>query len=144
VAAGGAFCQAIPESVEADTEAKVTAESEILALFDQWNAALQTGDAARVTELYADDAILLPTISNKVRHNHTEIRDYFEWFMPQGASGVIDEANVRVFGDLALNSGRYTFTFADGSSVAARFTYVYRRTANGWRIIEHHSSRMPE
>lgn len=122
----------------------MSVESEILALFDQWNAALQAGDAARMTELYAHDAILLPTLSNKVRHNHAEIRDYFEWFMPQRASGVVDEANVRVFGDFALNSGRYTFTFADGSSAAARFTYVYRRTADGWRIIEHHSSRMPE
>lgn len=51
---------------------------------------------------------------------------------------------MRVFGDLAINSGLYTFTFADGSTVAARFTFVYRRSGDRWQIIEHHSSRMPE
>jgi len=47
---------------------------EIGALFDQWNEALQTRDPDKVTSLYADDAVLLPTLSNSVRHNHTEIR----------------------------------------------------------------------
>ncbi|MEZ5126848.1 MAG: SgcJ/EcaC family oxidoreductase [Thermoleophilia bacterium] len=119
-------------------------ESEILALLEAWIAALQAGDAGKVTELYASDAILLPTVSSRVRRNHAEIRDYFEQVVAGGPRGVIDEANVRVFGDLAVSSGRYTFAFADGSVVAARFTYVYRQSADGWRIIEHHSSRVPE
>lgn len=118
--------------------------TEILKLFDEWNAALQIGDPGRVAEMYAADAILLPTISNKVRHDHEEIRDYFELFLAKGPKGVIDEANVRVFGDLAINSGLYTFSFADGSVVAARFTFVYRRSGDQWLIVEHHSSRMPE
>lgn len=122
----------------------MSAESEILALIDQWNEALKSGDADRVTALYASDAILLPTLSNKVRHNHAEIRDYFEHVVAMGPSGVIDEANVRVFGDLAISSGLYTFALADGSSVSGRFTYVCRKSPDGWRIIEHHSSRMPE
>lgn len=119
-------------------------DTEILSLFDEWNAALQTGDPDSVAALYADDAVLLPTISNKVRHDHGEIRDYFVLFVGMVPTGVIDEANVRVFGDLAINSGLYTFTFADGGTVAARFTFVYRRSGDRWQIIEHHSSRMPE
>jgi uncharacterized protein (TIGR02246 family) len=122
----------------------VGSDTEILSLFDEWNAALQTGDPDSVAALYADDAVLLPTISNKVRHDHGEIRDYFALFVGMVPTGVIDEANVRVFGDLAINSGLYTFTFADGSTVAARFTFVYRRSGDRWQIIEHHSSRMPE
>ena len=54
-------------------------KSEITALFDQWNSALQTGDPKQVAALYAADAILLPTVSNQVRHNHAEIEDYFEY-----------------------------------------------------------------
>jgi uncharacterized protein (TIGR02246 family) len=122
----------------------VGSDTEILSLFDEWSAALKTGDPGRVAALYADDAVLLPTISNKVRHDHGEIRDYFALFVGMVPTGVIDEANVRVFGDLAINSGLYTFTFADGSTVAARFTFVYRRSGDRWQIIEHHSSRMPE
>ena len=119
-------------------------KSEITALFEQWNSALQTRDPKQVAALYAADAILLPTVSNKVRHNHDEIEDYFVHFLAKGPQGVIDESKVRIFGELAINSGVYTFTFSDGATVQARFTYVYRWDGQRWLIIEHHSSAMPE
>jgi uncharacterized protein (TIGR02246 family) len=119
-------------------------QNEITSLFDAWNAALQTGDPKQVAALYADDGILLPTMSNRVRHNHEEIADYFVHFLAKGPVGRIDESNVRVFGDLAINSGLYTFTFQDGASVQARFTFVYQQEGGRWLIAEHHSSQMPE
>ena len=119
-------------------------KSEITVLFDQWNSALQTGDPKQVAALYATDAILLPTVSNQVRHNHQEIEDYFVHFLAKGPQGKIDESNVRIFDDIAINSGVYTFTFNGGASVQARFTYVYRWDGQRWLIIEHHSSAMPE
>lgn len=119
-------------------------KAEILALFDQWNAALQTRDPEKMLELYAPDAILLPTLSNKVRHNHAEIKDYFEHFLPKGPKGTLDESNVRIFGDVAINSGVYTFSFDSADAVQARYTYVYRKLDGEWKIVEHHSSAMPE
>jgi len=118
--------------------------NDIIALFDEWNNALQTGDPKQIVSLYEDNAILLPTVSNKVRHNHAEIEDYFVNFLAKGPIGKIDESNVRTFGDVSINSGVYTFTFKDGASVQARFTYVYRWNGQRWKIIEHHSSAMPE
>lgn len=119
--------------------------NEITALFDEWNSALQTGDPSKVAALYDEnDGILLPTVSNKVRHNHEEIADYFVHFLAKGPVGKIDEANIRIFGDIAINSGIYTFTFSDGAVVPARFTFVYRRAGETWKILEHHSSQMPE
>jgi uncharacterized protein (TIGR02246 family) len=119
-------------------------KGEITVLFDQWNSALQTGDPKQVAALYATDAILLPTVSNQVRHNHQEIEDYFVHFLAKGPQGKIDESNVRIFDDIAINSGVYTFTFNGGAKVQARFTYVYRWDGRRWLIIEHHSSAMPE
>ena len=119
-------------------------KNEILSLFDEWNSALQTGDPKKVAALYEYNGILLPTVSNQVRHNHEEIEDYFVHFLAKGPQGKIDEANVRIFGDLAINSGVYTFTFKDGAVVQARFTYVYRWNGERWMIVEHHSSQMPE
>lgn len=117
----------------------------VLGLFDRWNAALATGDPDTVTALYAEDAVLLPTVSNQVRHNHSEIRDYFVNFLAKQPQGVIDEANVRHLAeDLVINSGVYTFTFGDQSQVSARFTYLYRKVGDDWKIMEHHSSAMPE
>ena len=119
-------------------------DSHIAALFEEWNTALQTGEPKNVTALYESNAILLPTISNQVRHNHEEIEDYFIHFLAKGPKGVINESNIRTFGDTAINSGIYTFTFSDGNSVQARFTYVYRWNGQRWLIVEHHSSALPE
>ncbi len=119
-------------------------EKQILALFDEWNSALRTGDPKKVAALYETTGILLPTVSNKVRHNHTEIEDYFVHFLAKGPQGAIDEANIRTFGQIAINSGVYTFSFNDGSAVQARFSFVYRWNGQRWMIVEHHSSKMPE
>lgn len=118
--------------------------NEITALFDEWNSAIQTGDPKQVAALYENNAILLPTVSNQVRHNPGEIEDYFVNFLAKGPMGKIDEANVRTFGELAINSGVYTFTFEGGASVQARYTFVYRWNGQRWMIVEHHSSAMPE
>jgi len=119
-------------------------KNDIRELFEEWNKALQTGNPKAVAALYEYNAILLPTVSNQVRHTHEEIEDYFVNFLAKGPVGKIDEENIRTFSDMAINSGVYTFTFKDGQSVTARFTYVYRWNGQDWKIVEHHSSQMPE
>ena len=108
-------------------------EQDIVQLFANWNAALQTGDPDQVTALYAKDAILLPTVSNQVRHNHAEIRDYFVNFLSKKPQGVIDEANTRHLAeDLVSNAGVYTFTLATvAPSPPALATSIGRSTATG-------------
>ncbi|MEM8918883.1 MAG: SgcJ/EcaC family oxidoreductase [Pseudomonadota bacterium] len=116
-------------------------------LFDHWNDALQTGDPDQVVALYAKDAILLPTLSNDVRHNHAEIQAYFVDFLKKHPRGTINESNIRDLGDTAVHSGIYTFDLTiDGqkSSARCRFTYVYQKVGGEWKIVEHHSSVMPE
>ena len=118
---------------------------EVVALFDVWNAAIQTGDPATVAALYDEaDGLLLPTLSNKVRHNHEEIADYFVYFLSKSPVGKLIESNVRIFDGVCMNSGVYSFAFADNTEAQARFTYVYRWDGERWAIIEHHSSQMPE
>ena len=120
-------------------------EEQVIALFGDWNDALATGDPDVVTNMYAEDAVLLPTVSNQVRHNHAEIRDYFVAFLAKQPQGVITESNVRVLSDtLATNAGVYVFTFGDGSTVSARFNYTYELRGGAWKIIQHHSSALPE
>ena len=120
-------------------------DADVLGLFDQWNTALSTLNPDTVTALYADNAVLLPTVSNQVRHNHEDIRDYFVGFLQKSPQGVVDEFNVNILSDThATNSGVYTFTFGDGSKVSARFSYLYVASNDGWKILQHHSSAMPE
>jgi len=118
----------------------------VIHLFEKWNQALQTGDADQVTACYTEDAVLLPTISPKVRRTPSEIRDYFVHFLMKKPVGEIVEDHVRIFPDLAIHSGLYTFSVEEAGvrkDVPARFTFIYRKDASEWKILEHHSSLMP-
>lgn len=117
--------------------------------FQIWNAALQTGDPAKVAALYCNPGgVLLPTVSNKVRSTPAEITDYFQYFLKMKPVGKIDESYIRILGPGgAINSGIYTFTLTkDGKTeqVQARYTYVYDKVHGKWCIMDHHSSAMPE
>jgi len=124
------------------------AEREIAALFDRWNAALATGDAKKVAALYAPNGVLEPTVSNQVRATPAQIEDYFVHFLPLQPQGVINERFIRLLDDnTAMDVGVYTFTLhKDGKlkKVQARYTYVYEKIEGDWKIMNHHSSAMPE
>jgi uncharacterized protein (TIGR02246 family) len=131
------------ESVGGNT---MSTKTEISDQFVLWNKALQTGNPDNVVACYAEDAILLPTVSAKVRHNHHEIRDYFVHFLAKKPRGRIIEQNIRIYDNIAINSGLYTFSLTengDQADVAARFTFVYQQYDDSWLIIEHHSSILP-
>lgn len=124
-----------------------TAREEIAELFNDWNFALQSLDAAKVGALYAEDAVLLPTVSNEIRKTPAAIQDYFVRFLKKKPRGRIIQQNIRLFDTLAINSGIYTFDLTiDGNDaqLLCRYTFVYRKEPQGWKIIEHHSSVMPE
>ena len=70
--------------------AALPSQDEIAALFDQWNTALATGDPEKVADLYAPNAVLLPTLSNQIRTNRTEIVEYFTHFLESKLQGKID------------------------------------------------------
>lgn len=119
----------------------------VLELFDLWNNALKSEDPAQVALLYAEDAILMPTLSKIVRHNRVEIEDYFHFFLSFKPISTLNESNIRIFGDTAIHSGLYTFSLdVNGNPMErqVRFTFVYRNINKHWMIVEHHSSAMPE
>ncbi|MFE0256039.1 SgcJ/EcaC family oxidoreductase [Streptomyces sp. NPDC059010] len=129
---------------------KRPSEKQVVGLFDTWNKALQTGDPETVADLYAKDAVLLPTVSNKVRADRAAIVDYFEHFLANKPVGKKIETHVNVLdGNSALDAGVYQFTLTDPetgekSVVKARYTYEYEKRNGEWLIVNHHSSKMPE
>ncbi|GKQ34404.1 SgcJ/EcaC family oxidoreductase [Streptomyces sp. A012304] len=133
-----------PEKTSKPTKKQITS------LFDTWNAALQTGDPEKVADLYAKDAVLLPTVSNKVRTDRAGIVDYFHHFLENKPVGKKIQTTVNVLdGNSALDSGVYEFTLTDPKTgqkrvVEARYTYEYEKRGGEWKIVNHHSSAMPE
>lgn len=119
-------------------------KAQVAALFDRWNNSLRTGDPHKVAANYEHDLVLLPTMSNHVRKTDKERIDYFEHFMEKHPVGHIDSRTIRVGCNNAIDTGIYTFTFADGNKVHARYTFTYMRHGKRWLISSHHSSAMPE
>lgn len=134
-----------PASSTAATAVCASADpARIAALFDRWNASLATGDPARVAANYAPDAVLLPTVTNEPRSTPADIRDYFVKFLKNKPQGTIDKRIIKIGCNVAQDVGTYTFRFGDGSTVKARYTYVYEHRDGQWLIAHHHSSAMPE
>lgn len=121
-----------------------TNPKEIAALFDRWNNSLKTGNPAKVNENYADNAILLATVSNKPRVNSTERIAYFEDFLSKHPVGEIVFRKIKIGCNKAIDTGLYTFTLKDGKKIHARYTFTYRWDGHKWLISSHHSSVLPE
>lgn len=124
-------------------------EKQVEGLFDRWNASLDTLDPAKVTANYADDAVLLPTVSNTPRTDRAMIQDYFVHFLEKHPHGEINSRSVKIGCNMASDVGTYTFTLAgklpgDKQTVAARYSYIYVYRDGQWLIAHHHSSAMPE
>jgi uncharacterized protein (TIGR02246 family) len=140
-------CASAPAQTTTEGDAAPTQE-QIKALFADWNAALGTGDAQKVADRYAPNAVLLPTVSNQVRSTRAEIVDYFEHFLQSRPSGSILDSHVAVLdADDAIDAGTYRFALTrDGkpTTVDARYTFVYEKVDGKWLIVNHHSSAMPE
>ena len=136
--------QAVPQHTEVCVAAT---EEDIAALFDRWNASLQTGDVHKVSANYAPTSLLLPTVSSRPRRTALDKEDYFHHFLenhPVGRIDSIDSREIEIDCNTAIDAGFYTFTFKKtGASVKARYTFTYKWDGNQWLITSHHSSAIP-
>jgi len=123
-------------------------KEDVAAATQAWIDAMSSRDIERVAALYDAEAVLWGTLSPKLRDNPATIRDYFSILRtaPPSYKAVLGEQRIRVYGDVAINTGTYTFwTVRDGKeiTVPARFSFVYRNHGGRWLIVDHHSSAVP-
>lgn len=127
------------------------AKEQVAAATQAWIDAMGSHDPERVVALYDPEAVLWGTTSPVLRDNPAAIGDYFKFLRtaPPYYKGVLGEQRIRVYGDIAINTGTYTFIGpardAAGNPIsrAARFSFVYRNRDGRWLIVDHHSSAVP-
>jgi uncharacterized protein (TIGR02246 family) len=126
---------------------RTDAKDQVAAATAAWRDAYNTRDSARITAMYDSDAVLWGTTAKTVAPNPNAIAEYFKDAGKRpNARVVFGEQHLRVYGDVAVNTGYYTFTdIRDGKeeSRPARFTMVFRNRAGKWLVVAHHSSRVP-
>jgi uncharacterized protein (TIGR02246 family) len=115
----------------------------------KWAAALGENDPDRVLPFYANDAVLWGTISPTVRSDRAALREYFVSAfkaLPE-LKVAFGEQLIRVYGETAVNTGYYTFSFVrDGErkTLPARYSFTYVKQGSTWMMVDHHSSAMPQ
>jgi uncharacterized protein (TIGR02246 family) len=132
-----------------DRPDQAVATQEIASATMDWISTFNTRDPVRISALYAPDAILWGTVSKTIRTTPREILEYFEESsaMRPDLRMFLGEYHVRIYGDIAINSGYYTSRNpVDGKEVVIpmRFTFTYRKDGDRWMIINHHSSRFAQ
>lgn len=114
-----------------------------------WVDRVNAGDLDGVINLYAEDAILLPTFASNIFINSDEITAYFSMLSARpGLRVELDEAEFRatnVRDNIVSIVGKYTFYFdQEGQSTAypSRFTFVVALNSDH-PISHHHSTVLP-
>ena len=120
-------------------------QEDVAAAGQKWATVFADNNPDTITPLSAKDAVLWGTLSPTVRSDPATVKAYFV-----GAFQALPKATVkfgdqliRVYGDTAVNTGYYTFSYTkDGEtkSIPARYSFTYVKDGNDWKIVDHHSS----
>ena len=122
-------------------------EKMIVEAMETWGMGFSATTPDSIVALYAEDASLWGTLSPIRRADPESIRDYFEQaFIFTDRKVTFDDSSIRCYGDLAINSGTYTFSLVKEGEmlvIPSRYSFTYIKRNEHWLIAEHHSSPMP-
>src|SRR5262245_19744516 len=123
-------------------------QEDVAAAGQKWATVFADNNPDTMLPLYGKDAVLWGTLSPTIRSDPAALKAYFV-----GAFQALPKATVkfgdqliRVYGNTAVNSGYYTFSYTkDGETklIPARYSLTYVKDGNDWKIVDHHSSAVP-
>jgi len=126
---------------------QLTARKIAEANFGKWAQAVEQGDPKRVTALFSEDAVFLPTLSGSLVCTLEGTEEYFQHFLGKAPVCKLTEDEVRVLSDdVYCHAGIYAFELTDGDrriDLDARFSFIWSCESGSWRILHFHSSLMP-
>ena len=124
------------------------AEQEVIKAMQDWADAFSAVDSNNICACYAPEANLWPTFSPEKHNSPALIKRYFDWaFTFQCRNVAFESYQIQLFESLAISNGLYRFSWHDGHQEVvtdARFSFVFKRLSNRWKIVEHHSSVIPK
>jgi len=123
-------------------------KEDVAAATAKWAEVFVLDDPDPILSLYDTEGVLWGTLSPTRRDTPEALRDYFvkAFKALPGHKVTFGDQLIRVYGNTAINTGYYTFSFVkDGNptSLPARYSFVYVKRSDGWKIVDHHSSKVP-
>ena len=113
---------------------------------EEWMKTICSNNVEAIVSLYKEEAVLLGTLDGKLRKGHSEIKEYFDFFVKLQPCGKITSIVEEDFGHrrVAVANGTYDFELTENGEklvAPARFTFVLERAGTKWKIHSHHSSK---
>ena len=123
-------------------------KKDVAAATAEWARTFTDDNPDPILALYDDEGVLWGTLSPTRRDTPEAIRDYFvkAFKALPGHKVTFGDQLIRVYGNTAINTGYYTFSFVkegNPTSLPARYSFVYVKHNGAWKIVDHHSSKMP-
>lgn len=123
-------------------------KEDVAAATAKWAQVFIDDNPDPIMALYAKDGVLWGTLSPTRRDTPAALREYFvnAFKALPGHKVTFGDQLIRVYGNTAINTGYYTFSFMkDGkpATLPARYSFTYVKTGGQWLIVDHHSSAVP-
>ena len=119
-------------------------------VLDKWMQAVNCGDLEALLNLYDQQAVLIPTFSNRLLNTPEKLREYFEKLANREELSIALHEKTLIVQEIqnpsiVSMSGIYNWRFAvDGEllNFEARFSYILDLSRPN-PILHHHSSQIP-
>jgi len=123
-------------------------KEDVAAATKKWAEVFVLDNPDPILALYDKEGVLWGTLSPTRRDDPAALRDYFvkAFAALPGHKVTFGDQLIRVYGDTAINTGYYTFSYVkdgEAKSLPARYSFVYIKRGKDWLIIDHHSSAVP-
>ncbi|HZY30235.1 MAG TPA: DUF4440 domain-containing protein [Candidatus Methylomirabilis sp.] len=123
-------------------------KEDVAAATMEWARIFPDDNPDPMLALYDKEAVLWGTLSPTRRDDPAALRDYFvrAFKALPGHKVAFGDQLIRVYGNTAINTGYYTFSFVkdgEAKSIPARYSFVYVKRNGAWKIVDHHSSAVP-
>lgn len=122
---------------------------ELSACLDTWCAINKAMDANTMLSLYHETAVLLGTFANKPCVTPKQVTDYFSALFGGGKTNFVVRISEKLIYEqngIVFTTGEYVLLWQQNEEVKeipARFTFVFSKENDCWKIFHHHSSILP-
>ena len=105
--------------------------------------ALSKGQAARIADMYAEGARVMPP-NGPVVQERTKIQQFWQGFIDSGAKLSLSTSDVEAQGNVAIEVGTYELISPNNRRDAGKFVVVWRRHKKDWKLaVDIWNSNMP-
>lgn len=95
--------------------------------------ALSKGQAAKIADMYAEGARVMPPNGPMVQEQK-KIQEFWQGFINSGAKLSLSTSDVEAQGNVAIEVGTYVMISPDNKRDLGKFVVVWKRHKSGWKL----------